>query len=628
MVDLVNILLAVDSRQVKAGRKELDKFGGQGQDTERKITKSSEKMSSAFKGLAGIVAALGIAKAFKSIISATIEQEAALAQLDAAVKSTGGAAGLTSKELQKMASEMQGLTTFGDETVMAMQAVLLTFTKIGGETFPRASMAIADMAVRMGTDLKSAAIQVGKALNDPVLGITSLTRSGVQFSDKQKDVIKQLAETGRVAEAQALILEELETQFGGSAAAAKNTFGGAIQSVSNAFGDLLEADSMGGAITSLNELEEILKRDDIKKGFDAITEAAIKIVEWTAKAASAFGSFSSEIKTTAEWAAAWQSGHISFFEWATTGKEKAAKKLAELKAQMSGYASAEEEAAIVSKIRSEEEAANAEALVNEKTEALAVLYDERDAADLERLTNKYTNDQDLLINNLQAEQELLTAAHEAKKLTDDQYARLSFESDKAYSEKSVLLKKQEEERKRLLGEQGARNALAITDTLSVLMSSKNKEMFEIGKAAAIGSALINTYLAITKTMSATPYPWNIGLAAAQGLAGMVQVNNIRSQSFGSGGTASVTGGGGAGAGFSGGGAIPGAQPIPSFASSGNTSMLASALPPDAKEKPVQVRELRVTVESDGPGSQGMRAFAKNLAETMKDMGGNINMVIS
>jgi len=67
--------------------------------------------------------------------------------------------------------------------------------------------------------------------------------------------------------------------------------------------------------------------------------------------------------------------------------------------------------------------------------------------------------------------------------------------------------------------------------LSSLMSSENKKLFEIGKAAALGSAIINTSLAITKTMTTVPYPWNIPLAAAQGLAGAVQVQNIRAQQF-------------------------------------------------------------------------------------------------
>lgn len=93
-------------------------------------------------------------------------------------------------------------------------------------------------------------------------------------------------------------------------------------------------------------------------------------------------------------------------------------------------------------------------------------------------------------------------------------------------------------------------AMASTfGTLSTLMSARSKELFKIGKVAAIASALINTSQAITRTMAETPYPWNIPLAAAQGLAGMAQVQNIRAQSFGGGGAISISGGGSSGAGL-------------------------------------------------------------------------------
>lgn len=75
---------------------------------------------------------------------------------------------------------------------------------------------------------------------------------------------------------------------------------------------------------------------------------------------------------------------------------------------------------------------------------------------------------------------------------------------------------------------------AVKSTFEVgatLMSAQSKKLFKIGKASAIASALINTYEAVTKTMANVPYPFNIPLAIAQGVAGMVQVQNIKSQQF-------------------------------------------------------------------------------------------------
>jgi hypothetical protein len=63
----------------------------------------------------------------------------------------------------------------------------------------------------MGTDMKGAAIQVGKALQDPVHGISALRRVGVNFNESQVETIKKLVETGQAAKAQGLILAELNT---------------------------------------------------------------------------------------------------------------------------------------------------------------------------------------------------------------------------------------------------------------------------------------------------------------------------------------------------------------------------------------------------------------------------------
>ena len=167
-------------------------------------------------------------------------QAKAIAQVEAGLKSTGNAVGFTSKQLQKMASDLQNNTLFGDEQILKdATAQLLTFTNISGDQFARTQKAALDLATRLDGDLKGASIQLGKALNDPVANLSALSRSGIQFSDDQKAVIKSLAETGRLAEAQTLILDELNNQYGGSAEAAAKADGGFTQ-LANAFGDLQE----------------------------------------------------------------------------------------------------------------------------------------------------------------------------------------------------------------------------------------------------------------------------------------------------------------------------------------------------------------------------------------------------
>lgn len=233
-------------------------------------------LAGAFRNLAAGITAGAV---LKKIIDESTEAQYAMAQLEAAVESTGGAAGKSVGELDALASALQKETTYSDDAVKSAEALLLTFTKIAGPTFDRATRAVLDMATATGTDLKSASIQLGKALNDPIIGITALQRVGVSFSASQKDLIKDLAETGRLAEAQALILKELETEFGGSAAAARDTLGGALKALGNQWGDLFEISrsSSGGIIGAINDMGEALPavRDRFEKFFTRLQEWGI-----------------------------------------------------------------------------------------------------------------------------------------------------------------------------------------------------------------------------------------------------------------------------------------------------------------------------------------------------------------
>lgn len=281
MVDVAKLVLAVDSRGVKDANRDLNDFEKQAAKAERAGTQMGRNISNVLK-------AIGVGLFFRQVIRNTVEQQRVTAQLEAVLKSTGHAAGFNRDELLQMASAMQQVTTFGDEAVVGAQNVLLTFTRIGKEVFPTALESVLNVATALGMDLKSAAIQVGKALNDPVVGLTALTRSGITFTDEQKDVIKALVETGRQADAQKLMLQELERQFGGSARAAKETLGGALTSLGNAFGDLLEGDAgspgVRDATSAINELTATLNDPQVKEGFAAIVSGIMSVLNAAARA--------------------------------------------------------------------------------------------------------------------------------------------------------------------------------------------------------------------------------------------------------------------------------------------------------------------------------------------------------
>jgi len=269
------------STNLNSAQKKISRF-------EKNTASSVKLVRKSFKSLGtGIQAALGglaLAKLTRSVVSASIKQEQALAQLEQGYRTTGGVVGQTVEQMVAKAEELQGVTIFGDEQFIEAQAQLLTFTNIAGEQFNKTTEAAANLSVRMGQDLKSSVVQLGKALNDPVANLGALSRSGIQFSKDQKAVIKSLAETGRLADAQNIILKELETQFGGSARAARDTFGGALTSLNNAFGDLLEGESgLNEAKKSLEEFTALLQDPQTIKAASALTSSIIDGMAGVAK---------------------------------------------------------------------------------------------------------------------------------------------------------------------------------------------------------------------------------------------------------------------------------------------------------------------------------------------------------
>lgn len=205
----------------------------------------------------------GITKALQMFVRETAESQRVQTQLATALRSTNGVSGQTINVLNDQATALMNVTAFGDEAIGSAQALLLTFTNIR-DVFPQATVAVLDLAQALGMDARSAAMMVGKALNDPVLGVTQLRRAGVQLSESQQQLVKDLVATGNILDAQKIILQELQTQVGGSAEAYRNTLGGALAGLREAFGNVFEANekmgaSMVGTINAITDMVNVLK---------------------------------------------------------------------------------------------------------------------------------------------------------------------------------------------------------------------------------------------------------------------------------------------------------------------------------------------------------------------------------
>ncbi len=230
-----------------------------------------------------------VTRLFGGMIRQQVEAEQGMARVGAAVRSTGNAAGYTAEQLKAMAEGWEGsLAIDADEIMNQVTTPLLTFTQVSGAVFEEAQLQIMNMSRALGTDLQGAAMQVGKALQDPVEGLAALRRSGVSFSDEQQEVIKSLYETGQAVEAQRMILAELNKEFGGQAAAFAETGGGKLAALKISFDNLGE--SIGGLLLPvIAGLGKVLgPLVDWFSGLNGVTKAAIVLTPLATAAWYAF----------------------------------------------------------------------------------------------------------------------------------------------------------------------------------------------------------------------------------------------------------------------------------------------------------------------------------------------------
>ena len=217
-------------------------------------TGNIQRMGIAFRTTLGpIVALYGAVNFLNSSLKVASQRQVNVAKLTNGLKNLGGTEGDLAK-LTAAADEFGRSTLFDQEDATNAFALLTSFQRIGVDSYERVTQAAADLATVTGQDLKGAMTQLSKALEDPARRVTDLARSGTVFTEQQKEQIKTLQESGRLFEAQSLILSELEKQYGGAAEAAGGAgLAGAFDTLGEATRDFQEAITQSTALVGLAE---------------------------------------------------------------------------------------------------------------------------------------------------------------------------------------------------------------------------------------------------------------------------------------------------------------------------------------------------------------------------------------
>jgi hypothetical protein len=218
----------------------------------------------------------------------------------AVLKSTGQIAGISRKQVERYGKSIGRLVGVDNDVIQDGENLLLTFTKIGKDIFPDATQAAVDMTAALNDGkvtnetLQANVVRLGRALQDPVKGLTALGRAGVNVQGPLKDTVTQLVAAGDTAGAQRAILEELGKEFGGVAAASADAgtrFNATMQDIKERIGNVLlpAISGIGTAFTTIWDVFDVAGADGviavIKNWIDTklkpwLTENVPKFLHW------------------------------------------------------------------------------------------------------------------------------------------------------------------------------------------------------------------------------------------------------------------------------------------------------------------------------------------------------------
>ena len=216
----------------------------------------------------GAVAAVGgitiLGVALAKFVRAANNAERSSLKLQAIIKATGGAAQLSSRDIEIFAESVAKNTLASVQGARQAAGVLLTFKSITGDTFKDALSISQDLAEVGFGSINTAALQLGKALEEPEIGLSALRRVGVSFTKDQKELIKVLSLTGRKLEAQKIITKALDEQVGGAGVGAGGGLAGAFDTLAENINLFFEraagtfvVDALTASLRALNDIVSV-----------------------------------------------------------------------------------------------------------------------------------------------------------------------------------------------------------------------------------------------------------------------------------------------------------------------------------------------------------------------------------
>lgn len=475
------------------------------------LSKTGDALASLGKIAVAAYAAANAAAA--ASIHAYREQEVATNALNQALVTQGIYSKSLSDSYQKMASELQKVTTYGDEQIVSAQAQLQKYlgqTKITKEL----TSATLDFATAMHMDLDSAAIAVGKSIGTST---NALGRYGIQIDASVPKSVKMEE-----------VLHGLNKTFGGQAKAAADGLG-ALDQMKNALGDVLEAagEKLAPVVSSLAKditkfADEVSKNEmflqNMNEAAKGLAYTAIFLKNMVMAAAETIGQVFGTLIGAAMQAA---KGDFKLaMESMKNGFSSTADSLEKR------YQTYHDELSTVDRAFNEqkknEEKKELELLKQSNANKIRLqsdlfltqeqMFAFRDEKEIRKLQYQAEHKKEIeekgwnqIIYGEGNVTKKLEAENAKRKYLEDEYqdyARLKMENGRQYES--------------MLQDKKVQQFESVLNSMEAMQNSRNKVLVAIGKAAAIAHITINTAKAV---MGA--YAWgaeNVGIAAGVALA--------------------------------------------------------------------------------------------------------------
>lgn len=527
--EIAKLGIKVTTKGATSSTKKLSKLEKQS----KKSEKQNEKLGKSFGALKGII----VAFAGSLAINKFVQTAGAFQSMAISLEVVTGSA-------EKASLAMEGITKFAKNTPFQVSEITDAFIKLKA-----LGIAPTEENLRSFGDTSSA---MGKSLNQMIEAVADaatgeferLKEFGIKARSQGDEVSFTFqGVTKTVKKNSKEITEYLEnigkTKFAGAMSKQMDTINGKVSTLGDSFDNLIvKFSKAGGGTATTGALDLVISAvDTLSEGiellpsifFSAFGEIDKFFIKLKSGADSVFASF----------AVLWTKKDENVARF----KEIEETKNAEIKAveqTVQSFIDGEYQKREARKLTKKESGITTAGKEDPK-EKKASVFEFDDEGSLDKLRERYKSEETLLREKYAKEQQLLRDKLKADKGFQAEHDRLMFASKKQQSADEVALAKETEQAKRNLQMVTMQQAATLTGTLATLMTSKNKEVFEIGKTAAIAQAIINTSTGATKALEQGGI-YGALLAGAVVAAGAVQISNIKAQTFGGGGSVSAPSG--------------------------------------------------------------------------------------